>query len=693
VPVHDFSYRLLWPNDTPLYIKNHNTELQPEIRSLRNMKEYFVSLREIPAIVPDSDLPVWYSPYPRIQFSESATWADVAQWGAPLYAVPRKLSPSLRTKIQELKAESDNPEKQLIAALRFVQDEVRYMGIEVGPSSHKPHDPSTVLERRFGDCKDKVLLLRTLLAAMDIEAYPALVHTRYRQTIGEWHPSPYAFNHVILLAKIGGENYWVDPTRSHQRGSLQYLSQPNYGVALVLDEQSTELTTIPFSVPTLPKKEINERFNIPADLDKATTLKIETIFRGISADYMRADLATQSLDELEKSYVNYYASIYPEITVEAPITVNDDQYRNVLIVRESYTIPHFWQASEDEDGIVEAEFYPLELYDLIEEPTTKQRTMPLAVPYPVYYRHTAEVNLPDDWNIDPYSAKIETDTITFEHHANYKNRRLTIDYEYRTKRDHLAPDKAASYIAQLEEVEDEFGYVLSTPRNTAEASIPPAAKTLWYDEINWTVLMPALLIFGIAVVAVLKVYRYAPPILTYPGFLDSSSPAGLKGWLIVVALNVSLQPIRLLGNFPYEAYTKNQWSILTTPGTETYHALWQPILILELAINIFWFVFSILIIVLFFQKRYTFPKIYIVYLLAVLLGQLLDHFASLAIPYVREQANASTGPQLIGYSLGVVIWGLYFSKSRRVKNTFVEILSTQAEITSPLPKAEETQAL
>ena len=53
-----------------------------------------------------------------------------------------------------------------------MQDEVRYLGLENGISAYKPSSPNKVYNQRFGDCKDKSLLLVTMLNQMNIEAYP-----------------------------------------------------------------------------------------------------------------------------------------------------------------------------------------------------------------------------------------------------------------------------------------------------------------------------------------------------------------------------------------------------------------------------------------------------------------------------------------------------------------------------------------
>ena len=202
VPVYRFHYRLLWPQSKALFIIPHGIDLQPEIGKADRYKQYVISLGDIPAIIPDSDLPSWYDPYPWIQISEFSNWQDVVDWGQKLYRIPTVISPELETKIEEFTTSSANPTDRLLSAVRFVQDEIRYLGIEIGPNSHKPRDPSVILKRRFGDCKDKTLLLQTILQRMGLKAYPAVVNTDRQRKINEWHPSPYAFNHVIIGVEV-----------------------------------------------------------------------------------------------------------------------------------------------------------------------------------------------------------------------------------------------------------------------------------------------------------------------------------------------------------------------------------------------------------------------------------------------------------------------------------------------------------
>ena len=113
------------------------------------------------------------------------------------------------------------------------------MGCSIGVStSTKPRSDShrrisaTVFERGFGDCKDKAYLFCEICRQLDAEAWPALVSTSDRGTIANWLPSPYAFNHVIASVRAGTNVWWVDPTRSHQRGLLHLRSLTDFGQCL-----------------------------------------------------------------------------------------------------------------------------------------------------------------------------------------------------------------------------------------------------------------------------------------------------------------------------------------------------------------------------------------------------------------------------------------------------------------------------
>ena len=277
--VKEFSLRLLYPTNRVLAIKNENTDLQPTKQAIGDETEYVWSQKYVSDVDTDGSTPPWFSPYPRITVSEYQRWSDVVDWAMPYYGISPITDAELQSKVNKWKDTLKTPEERAVAVLRFVQDEIRYLGIELGRYSHEPTRPEKVFARRFGDCKDKSLLLATVYSALGIEAIPVLINTRARFSLDAWQPSPFAFDHVIVKAKINGNTYWFDPTISYQRGGLDHYYPPSYERALPLRTGSSALEPIPAPTSGRGSIESVEAYN-RENGQSVITLNVTTTYRG-----------------------------------------------------------------------------------------------------------------------------------------------------------------------------------------------------------------------------------------------------------------------------------------------------------------------------------------------------------------------------------------------------------------------------
>ena len=80
---------------------------------------------------------------------------------------------------------------------RFVIEKTRYVGLEFGIHGYKPYPVSQVLLRRFGDCKDKALLLMALLREQGIESELVLLRSRRAGLVDSQPASLAIFDHAI----------------------------------------------------------------------------------------------------------------------------------------------------------------------------------------------------------------------------------------------------------------------------------------------------------------------------------------------------------------------------------------------------------------------------------------------------------------------------------------------------------------
>jgi hypothetical protein len=152
---------------------------------------------------------------------------------------------------------------------------------------------------------------------------------------------------------------------------------------------------------------------------------------------------------------------------------------------------------------------------------------------------------------------------------------------------------------------------------------------------------------------------------------DSAGPRGFGGWLILPMLGLIITPFRMLFQFVQELlpiFTGPAWHTVTTPGTGAYHPMWAPLLLFELIGNTALFAFTLVVLVQFFRKSRLLPKLYIIWLLSLVVVQGADWILGAQIPTVAEQNDFK---ELFRAIVGAAIWIPYFSVSKRVRNTFV----------------------
>jgi hypothetical protein len=140
----------------------------------------------------------------RYAWGDAGSWDAVGRWFEGLLApVPRGAEP-VRAKARELMAGISDRRQRIAALADFARRQVRYVAVEVGIGGYRPHTPQQVMERLWGDCKDKALLLVDLLKEAGIEAYPALARLDPDGRVDRDFPSPFQFNHMIVAVPADG---------------------------------------------------------------------------------------------------------------------------------------------------------------------------------------------------------------------------------------------------------------------------------------------------------------------------------------------------------------------------------------------------------------------------------------------------------------------------------------------------------
>ena len=669
VPVARLHARLLGDDLAALRIEASNTALKPVVTRRDGIESWQWTLDAVPARVADSGEPSWHDPFPAVRWTAFTDWQAVARWAVPLYARPPVRDSRLDDEVARIAAKESSPAGRLLETLRFVQGDIRYLGVAIGANSHAPNPPSLVLERRFGDCKDKVRLMLAMLDRLGVEARPALVNTELRRGLRARLPGPGQFDHVVLRADIDGHAYWLDPTLPRQGASLDALAQADFDVALVIDDDSQSL--VPMTTRVAPLRAYHATFDAREGFDKPVAYTVVTRLGGERAENLRQTFASSSAEALQNDYLNYYAGYFPDISLTTPFKVEDDVKGNRLTTIERYSIATFSRLDDDESRNVVNVETP-EMDDILRSPKTTARSAPLAIAHPVDVTLTTEVLLPGDWPVKAETYTVEDPAFSFERTIKPGRDRVVFTDRYQSRVDEIGAADAPRYAANLARARTATGYQLSWP--VAGSADAPAAQ-----EANWMLVLVGAMALVLWMLAACAVYRYDPPArAAAPG-----APRGFGGWLVLPGLGACLAPFALLivcwsGR---EMWSMSTWATLTTPGNAVYHALYAPVLLCSLVALIGIFVFSVLLLVIFLQRRTSTPVVYSGFLIGVLAWQLIDLGFMVALPTGAVEGKDIA--EIMQSAIGAVVWSLYFRRSERVAATFVVRRSVEPE--APVP--------
>lgn len=424
--------------------------------------------KDLPGIPAEPLVPPDAEPYRWIQFSEFENWGEVVLWAQGLFTLPAGAAPELPAAIK-----GNTAEEKLMSALHFVQEDIRYLSLSLGENSHRPALPADVLSRRFGDCKDKTLLLLSLLRRMGMEAEPVLLSARQRKGLDQYLPSSSVFDHVIVRAHVAGKAYYLDPTAQGQGSQLDRLPPPWPDVdVLPVQAGSNKLVRTPKRpTPDLPMSERREIITVTA-MDQPVTLVMESRYQDDHAEYARRFLSNMGSAQTRKAYESLLDQRYPQAQLLEGPKVKDDRAANEVTVRNVYRIPNFFDKQGNRWAL---RFEASNLVDALPLPGSGKRSQDVYLPAsPWFGRYRLEVNLPEifDARYTPDEATLNFTTFKVMQKATFSGRKLSVDANLRLDADRIPAGQVAQYLQDLRKVSPYLKGVLYVSEDDQARSAP-----------------------------------------------------------------------------------------------------------------------------------------------------------------------------------------------------------------------------
>jgi transglutaminase-like putative cysteine protease len=282
----------------------------PKLECREEERRVACSKRTIAAIPIDPEVANWDDVLPSFVVSDATSWAALVQIERKLLD-PGDDSPDVAATADALLKGALSPAERMARLLRYVANDIRYVGFEHGRGAVTPRRPGVTLARRFGDCKDKVALLLAMARRAGLDAQPVLVASDHRDPKKLLLPSWKYFDHVIACVR-------TDPASAE---------------LTCMDPTVPDLVpgTLPFGVRTavtLPLATATEPRNLPNPDGPGWQIDVETLnqvacdgsikevvvrrYRGSGASVMRARLRPQNQEERLRWLEEAFAAVMGE---------------------------------------------------------------------------------------------------------------------------------------------------------------------------------------------------------------------------------------------------------------------------------------------------------------------------------------------------------------------------------------------
>ena len=297
------------------------------------------SVNEEPSILYEKYAPTYSQmiPYARFALADFAlegyqgkanTWEEFGRWmDTDLIQDSNDLDDDTKAFIKNLVASKTTDEEKARAIYQYVQDKVRYIGIQIEIGGWRPMKASQVNALGYGDCKALTLYTKSLMDAVGLSSYYTIVYSDETKKDIDEELLAVQGNHAILGVELDNDITWLECTS--QQTPFGYIgnSTDDRQVLMIKDNAGVFKRTKAYSI------EENKRVlkaTVKVDLDKSISGTATQTSEGI---YYGEKLWLETYDS--NKIENYYKSIWSHVNRLAvdEIILNND--RNTINYEEN----------------------------------------------------------------------------------------------------------------------------------------------------------------------------------------------------------------------------------------------------------------------------------------------------------------------------------------------------------------------
>ena len=470
---------LILPKSRALKV-NVNGDIKHEETTVGDRRVNIWSVSHAPPLVPEPHGPPLVDLVWRVAVSTVPDWDDYVRWERALLAEAFRSSPKLDALAANLIEGSKTPHDKLDRLYEFVTKEIRYQqDYESTIAGVRPHACPVVLERGYGDCKDKAVLLMHLAKLAGIKLKFAILRTTSAGRVIADVPNQ-QFNHAIVYVPVQpgfDQPFFLDPTSDGlDLGNLPYVDQG--AQSLVLDPEDGSWSMIPIPYQPADINYSRSEFAVQIESPTKATASGDITARGVAGVAFRHVLRNSAVaDQVMQSLA---ASLFPGGRLTQSTPPPSESTAKPVSLRMDVDVSHSLQTKDKGFRFVLAPGSQ-ELEGMV---TLERRTTPLNLGVPVMSSRTIAVTAPEGFVVDhvPPSFALSHPCLTLSRQSRVQGRTVMVIVESRFSCNEVPAESYAPFrdaVRQaISQLRDDVGFapVAAPARRRSEAKIEREAK-------------------------------------------------------------------------------------------------------------------------------------------------------------------------------------------------------------------------
>lgn len=325
------------PGELDLRFKAKNTSIKPVITTESNKKIYKWTAAELPALEYESGSVSQESRYPKILISPNkfqldgyegdlSSWQNFGKWYGALAKDAINLSAERKLFFNEMVKDLKEDKQKIKSIYSYLQNNFRYVSIQLGIGGFKPFDAGFVDKKKYGDCKALSNYMQACLSAVGIKSYQALINASYNKAPVDPDFPHNSFNHVILCVPAEKDSVWLECTsNTTDFGVLGNFTENRN--ALLITEDGGKLVATPKS--TAAQNIFNSISTVNLKEDGSGTATVNLYSTGeykqeilhYIFDQKKDDQKKYLVDDLEFLQPDEFEIKYDKSDKQAPVTI------------------------------------------------------------------------------------------------------------------------------------------------------------------------------------------------------------------------------------------------------------------------------------------------------------------------------------------------------------------------------------